>query len=111
VPDLLIRREGIFDKIAGVLGFDDIDFESSEFSRKFCVKSGDKRFAYDVIDPRMMEFLLASDPPTIDIERGQCCITDGARRWEPAQFQAAMGWLGEFFDRWPDHVTASLERA
>ena len=27
VPDLLIRPEGIFDKIAGAIGFDDIDFE------------------------------------------------------------------------------------
>src|SRR5688572_14601020 len=44
VPALLIRREGIFDKLAGALGFDDIDFESAEFSKKFHVKSDDKRF-------------------------------------------------------------------
>ena len=29
VPDLLIRREGMFDKLAGAFGFDDIDFESA----------------------------------------------------------------------------------
>ena len=77
VPDLLIRREGMFDKIAGVLGFDDIDFESAQFSRRFHVSSTDKRFAYDVIDPRMMEFLLKGDPPTVDIENTRCCISDG----------------------------------
>ena len=59
VPDLLIRPEGFFDKVAGAFGFDDIDFESEEFSRAFFVKSSDKRFAYDVLHPRMLELLMA----------------------------------------------------
>lgn len=108
VPDLLIRREGMFDKIAGVLGFDDIDFESAEFSRRFHVSSPDKRFAYDVIDPRMMEFLLKGDPPTVDLENRRCCISDGRRRWEPVEFRQKLAWITEFLDHWPKHVLASL---
>ena len=108
VPDVLIRREGVLDKIAGAFGFDDIDFESAEFSRKFFVKSPDKRFAYDVIHPRMMEFLLAGTPATIDIEHGRCCLSDGRSRWEPHAFEQHLAWLGQFFDRWPDHVKAEL---
>jgi hypothetical protein len=108
-PDLLIRREGLFDKVAGFFGFDDIDFESEEFSRKFCVKSPDKKFAYDVIHPRMMEFLLQSAPTAIDIERGCCCLSDGSRRWEPVQFKAMLTWIDKFFDQWPDHLTAQLD--
>lgn len=109
VPDLLIRREGVFDKLAGVLGFDDIDFESAEFSRKFYVKGSDKRFAYDVVHPRMMEFLLASQPPVIDIEQGRCCITDGRTKWQPQEFRSMLEWAREFFDRWPDHLTSQLQ--
>ena len=109
VPDLLIRREGMFDKLAGAFGFDDIDFESAEFSKRFYVKSPDKRFAYDVIHPRMMEFLLAGDPPTVDIEAGRCCLSDGRHRWSPEEFGATLSWVIEFFDRWPDHVTAELQ--
>ncbi len=109
VPDLLIRREGMFDKIAGVLGFDDIDFESAEFSRRFHVSSPDKRFAYDVIDPRMMEFLLKGDPPTVDLENRRCCISDGRRRWEPVEFRQKLAWITEFLDHWPKHVLASLQ--
>jgi hypothetical protein len=109
VPDLLIRHEGFFDKVAGAFGFDDIDFESAEFSRRFCVKSPDKKFAYDVIHPRMMEFLMAGDAGTIDIERGRCCLSDGRHRWTPEQFEPKITWLRQFFDLWPDHVTASLE--
>ena len=60
LPDLFIRREGIFDSVKRAFGFDDIDFESAEFSKRFFVKSSDKRFAYDVIHPKMMEFLLAT---------------------------------------------------
>ena len=108
VPDLLVRREGMFDKIAGALGFDDIDFESAEFSRRFHVKSADKRFAYDVIDARMMEYLLAGDTPTVDIENARCCLSDGSHRWEPPQFEQTLAWLTAFFDRWPDHVVARL---
>ena len=109
VPDLLIRREGIFDKLAGAFGFDDIDFESAEFSRRFLVKSPDKRFAYDVIHPGMMEFLLAGEPPAIDIEYGRCCLSNGRRRWEPHEFKGRLDWIRRFFDHWPNHVTADLE--
>lgn len=108
VPDLLIRPEGWFDKLAGAFGFDDIDFESAEFSKQFCVKSSDKRFAYDVVHPRMMEFLLQTSPPTIDIEYGRCCLAGGHRQWSPDEFCAQLKWLHAFLDHWPDHVNADL---
>ena len=67
-PELVIAREGFFSKVAQALGYDDIDFESHEFSRKFCVRSKDKKFAYDVCNARMIEYLLANDDLTIEIE-------------------------------------------
>ena len=109
-PSLAIRREGLFDKLAGAFGFDDIDFESDEFSRRFHVKSGDKRFAYDVIHPRMMEFLLASEPPAIEIEDGACCVNDRGETWTPQEFQSRLDWVREFFALWPRHITAELDR-
>jgi hypothetical protein len=68
LPEVKILREGLLSKIAQAFGYDDIDFESAEFSRKFCVRSKDKRFAYDVCNPRMMEYLLANDDLSIEIE-------------------------------------------
>lgn len=67
-PELKIGREGFFSKVAQAFGYDDIDFESHEFSRKFCVRSGDKKFAYDICNARMIEYLLANDDLTIEIE-------------------------------------------
>ena len=109
LPDLRIRREGFFDAIAGAFGFDDIDFESVEFSKQFHVKSADKKFAYDVCCPQMMEFLLASDPPTVEIAEGACCLTDGSSTWSAAEFREQLNWAVRFYDLWPKHVVASLK--
>ncbi len=103
-PELLIRPEGFFDKLAGVFGFDDIDFESEEFSRRFHVKSSDKRFAYDVIHPAMMELLLRKKPPMLDIENNRICLSDGNRIWSPDEFRSSLHFLNEFFEAWPKHL-------
>lgn len=108
-PSLRIRTEGYFDKFAGLLGFDDIDFESAEFSDRFHVKSSDKRFAYDVVHPRMMEFLLAESPPTLEIERGYLCLHRGNRCWTTADIRDCLDWTERFFALWPAHVVNSLE--
>ena len=74
-PELVIGPEGIFSKMAQALGYDDIDFESYEFSRKFCVRSRDKKFAYDVCNARMIEYLLSNTDLTIEIEGGALAIS------------------------------------
>lgn len=107
-PALLIRPEGIFDKIAAAFGFDDIDFESAEFSRSFLVKSDNRRFAYDVLHPQMMELLLAQDPPMIDIEAGAICYSDGQRRWTPEYFERQLAFLRKFTGLWPRHLLQQL---
>ena len=109
LPELRVRPEGILDKIAGAVGFDDIDFESEEFSRRFHVKSSDKRFAYDVLHPRMMEFLLRSSAFVIELDGGWCCLSDGRTRWQPEAFEQNLAWLGRFFEQWPDYLLEQLE--
>ena len=102
--DLRVRREGVLDKVAGAMGFDDIDFESAEFSRKFHVQSRDKRFAYDLITPDMMEFLLSGLPGAIELERGEFLLTDGVSRWNPEHYPPMLTWAVGFFERWPRHL-------
>ena len=108
VPETIIRPEGVFDQIAGFMGFDDIDFESAEFSKAFHVKGADKRFAYDLCDPRMMELLLMSRPRTIEMDRYHFCMADGRGRWSVDQFRHHIGWTVAFFDRWPRHLVDRL---
>lgn len=108
MPDLLIRREGFLDKIASAFGKSDIDFESAEFSRKYYVRCESRKFAYDIVHPRMMEFLLATSPGLIDIERGRICLSDGSRVWDAPRFTGAFEWTKQFLDLWPDFVVKDL---
>ena len=55
---LVVRREGLFDKVAGFFGFDDVDLDHGEFNRRFYVGCSDKKFAYDVLSQRAMQFFL-----------------------------------------------------
>jgi len=55
---LIVRREGLFDKVAGFFGFDDVDLDHAEFNRRFYVGCSDKKFAYDVLSQRAMQFFL-----------------------------------------------------
>ncbi|MCP4836198.1 MAG: DUF3137 domain-containing protein [Phycisphaera sp.] len=107
-PETIIRQEGLFDRVKGILGFDDIDFESEEFSRKFHVSSDEKRFAYDLIDQRMMEYILADLPPAVELDGRQICISDGRGRWDTDDFERAIGWLDGILERWPSHLAKSL---
>jgi len=78
-PELIIAPEGIFSKIAQAVGYDDIDFESHEFSRKFCVRSKNKKFAYDVCNARTIEYLLSNTDLSIEIEDKVMAISFSSR--------------------------------
>lgn len=65
---LTIRGEHLFDRLTAAFGWDDIDFESAEFSSKFHVSSPDRRWAFDVITARTMAFLLDRDADAIQMD-------------------------------------------
>ncbi|MCK4624199.1 MAG: hypothetical protein KAV00_02735 [Phycisphaerae bacterium] len=100
---LYICREGFLDKLTESIGFDDIDFESAQFSRKFRVKSPDKRWAYDVIHARTMEHLLAG--PDVSIQLDFMHIIAWSADWfSPADFDAAIELISGILDRLPEYV-------
>lgn len=106
-PELVIGREGLFSKIAQALGFDDIDFESHEFSRKFCVRSSNKKFAYDVCNARMMEYLLAHDDLTLEIDQDVLALTFDSRL-DLARFESNLTRLVTLRALMPDYLFAGL---
>ncbi len=74
-PELNIEREGFFSKIGQALGFDDIDFESMEFSKRYKVKSGDKKFAYDFCNAQMIDYLLRQRDLIIEVDGNTLALT------------------------------------
>jgi len=104
---LFIRPESFFDKLTEFVGFDDIDFESAEFSRKFYVKAEDRRWAYDVIHARTMEFLL--DRPQFSVQfNGHNVIAYRSSRFGPEDFETAAEVVCGMLERLPDYLVKRL---
>jgi hypothetical protein len=108
-PELVIGREGFFSKVAQAFGYDDIDFESHEFSRKFCVRSPDKKFAYDVCNARMMEYLLSNDDLAIEIDADSLAITFNSRL-DPAKVESNLNRLVMLRSLMPDYLFSGSPR-
>ena len=102
-PDLTIRRENFFTKIAEVLGCQDIKFESAEFSRAFCVRSPDKKFPYDFCNAKMMEYLLANRDLSIEIENEVIALAFNTRL-SVEQIEFNLQRLVEIRSRLPDYI-------
>jgi hypothetical protein len=102
-PELTITREGFFSKIAQFVGYDDIDFESAEFSRRFCVRCRDKKFAYDICHARMMEYLLANDDLNVEME-AHCLTLAFSSRLAPEQIRYNLGRLMQLQQLIPEYV-------
>jgi hypothetical protein len=102
-PELRITREGLLSKVAQVFGYDDIDFESAEFSRTFCVRSKDKKFAYDVCHVQMMEYLLANRDLSLEIEDRALALAFGSRL-SAMEIQANLRRLIEIRSRLPEYL-------
>lgn len=109
VPSLALRTEGFMDKLAGAIGFEDIDFESAEFSRRYHVRSSDRKFAFDVLHPRMIDWMLEAEPPAFEVTGGVLLLVSGGERWEPGEFQRMAGWAEAFLGRWPEYAVKDLE--
>lgn len=110
-PRLLIRPQSLLDGVKSKLVSKDIDFESDEFNRTYYVESKDKKFAYDVIYQKMMEFLLEKRGwgsgwriemlgPTIMVGNGSML--------SPDEFIDAMSFLQGFVRLFPEYLKQAL---
>ena len=102
-PELRIYPEGILSKFGQLLGFQDIDFESAEFSSAFVVKSDDKKFAYDICNTRMMEFLLQHRDLSLEI-RGITVAMGFDKRLEPERVAERLDQLVEVRNLFPEYL-------
>jgi len=100
---LFIRPENFLDKLAEFAGFNDIDFESAEFNKKFYVKAPNKKWAYDIISPRMMEFLIQSPVFSIQFD-SLSVIVYRDKTFSTADFEAAVDFINGVFERIPEYV-------
>lgn len=106
-PGLSVSPEGPVGRFFGRLTNTDIQFESDDFNRAFTVNSKDRRFASDIIHPRMMEMLLADcrDVAWEMVEDQIMTVTSG--RLDPETLPQLLRALDAVLDQVPAHVLDS----
>src|SRR5436853_481423 len=82
------------------LGLHDIEFESDEFNRAFQVKCPDPKFANDVIDSRMMQWLLTARERWA-FELSESYLLCYAKRMKPLELTPLFGGLKGFVEHIP----------
>lgn len=105
LPLLWISPQTVRHRLSNPLGSHDIDFESTQFNDSFMVTADDDRYAYAVVHPRMMDFLLGSSARNQPIRiEGNHALTWIDAEFGPEEAVAAASLLAEFVNRIPDHV-------
>lgn len=87
-PPFSLRPENLFDKVGGMLGFQDIDFESHpKFSKLFVLKSSDEKGTREFFKPALLEYFESQPGINIEAERGVMFFYRGARLSKPSELK------------------------
>jgi hypothetical protein len=103
---LEIGPETVFSKLAGALSFHDLQFESEAFNDAFKVSCDDAKFASDLIDARMMRWLLANGT-AYDFEMIGNRVLVAGRKIDPIALTELLG-VGRGFVQHVPKVVYSL---
>ncbi|HEX9823382.1 MAG TPA: hypothetical protein VGB51_03190 [Actinomycetota bacterium] len=99
-PHLSITREGFFSRLADHLGFRDIEFESEDFNKAFQVGASERRFAFELIDARLMAWLLTLEWGMFEVLGSWALVYVKGRR-APAEFAPVIELAEAFRGRIP----------
>lgn len=105
-PTLEVGREGLGRKLLGFVGVRDLQLESEEFNKTFLIRTEDDKFAYDVLHPRMMEWMLSDERAlrtSFRFERGDLLTWDREKIDLP-KVQWMLDYLCDVLDRVPGFV-------
>ena len=103
LPSLTVDPENFLERFVGRLTNRDIELESEDFNRAFTVTSPDRKFASDVLHPRMMEFLLQHRDVGWRFERDSMLIVASGRRTIP-QIDATLALMDQIAAQVPAFV-------
>lgn len=104
---LVLRPESIFDKVAAMVGYDDINFESEQFSRRYHVTCEVRQFAYDLIHPQMIEYLLAGPARHWQL-RGDTIVVQKSGRFSSEEIAQVVTMIEGFVSRIPPYVRQDI---
>jgi Protein of unknown function (DUF3137) len=106
LPEMIVTREGLFGRLATALGRQDIELESEAFNRRYRVRSGDPKFATDVLNPRTMQALLDADAVAWRID-GRDILSWHSGHYAPEEIEPRLAALAVVVDGIPNFVWKS----
>ena len=97
---LTIARHDVASRVGGAASIQDLSFELGEFNDAFDVRCRERRFAYELIDQRMMRWLLTTDPSFRFEVRGRWLLVY-APKMRPTDLLGLLDTLKGFLDHVP----------
>jgi hypothetical protein len=105
---LLIRSETFLDHLGDLFGAEPIKFESAEFNHAFHVVSPDRKWAYDVLHQRAMQFLLSM--PRFEIQfDGNAVLVHRMTEFTTRDFESAAQIAQGLLDELPEYVKQAAQ--
>jgi hypothetical protein len=111
---LLIRPEPSFDNVKYAFGFDDINFESAEFSKNFHVSADDREWAYHFLHVRAIAYILdhpyfslkspESSNLWIQLDHDHAIVFDKNSLLEPDDFGAIADCAVDLLELMPEYL-------
>ncbi len=102
-PGLSVSPEGVFGRLLGRMFNRDIELESEDFNRAFTVTADDRRFAFDVLHPRLMELLLQHRDTAWRLDQGWL-LTVERGKYDLAAVEQRLVFADRVLDSVPDFL-------
>ncbi|MEZ0326256.1 MAG: hypothetical protein ACAH95_10145 [Fimbriimonas sp.] len=103
LPRLTMSPENVFSKIGNFLGMDELDFELEEFNKRYFVRCNDRKIAYDLLHPRMIDFLMQCPPRSWQIA-GQYVVLTRNNYYDPEEIVELIEEVRKFISLIPKYV-------
>lgn len=107
LPQVHVGPENAFHRLAQAFGADDIDVESEAFNRRYRVRAADRRGAFALLHPRLVEMLAHTEPVewrTDVSSRGPLLLSWWSGRLEAVELQHRLVLLDAVVGQVPDYV-------
>jgi hypothetical protein len=103
LPSFSLRPETMFDRIGGLLGFKDIDFDTHpEFSRRFVLKSPQEEAVRKTFNPNVLRFMETQSAISIEGQGTRLVYYRPGKRSHPTQLREMMQKIYEFYGAFVD---------
>lgn len=107
VPALSVTPENVVGRFFGRILDSDVQLDSEQFNRTFTVAAEDRKFAYDVLHPQMMEMLLRR-PDLAWRTEGDSLVMVSSGRHSPALVEDRLAAMDAIADQVPEFVWRQL---